>query len=213
MTRPPITRARPWTPSSGAFAGQTFNSERQYRNALARRHGFRSWAAQQAAAGPPVRGPRDASRLRPSEREAHQRAGTVLSEMRRDPSLSLSRAARRVGTTPEAVKRHAGSSLARAPRGRYLVAPTDTHYRRLRVVTPHGVELVATTSSRDASLVGAYDSAVEHFLRTGDDSRLAPFRDRSIRSGRQRYRFLVDLDPLEELGERGELSFESIYES
>ncbi len=46
MARPPITRAHPYTPQRGRFAGVTFTSERQYRNALARAKGFASWSAQ-----------------------------------------------------------------------------------------------------------------------------------------------------------------------
>ena len=42
MPRLPITRAHPYTPRSGAFTGRRFYSERQYRNALARRKGFSS---------------------------------------------------------------------------------------------------------------------------------------------------------------------------
>ena len=213
MSRPPITRARPWTASSGAFAGQTFTSERQYRNALARLHGYRSWAVQQAAAGPPVRGRRDALRLRPSELEAHQRVGSALSEMHRNPSLSRAEAARRAHTTPAAMRRHAASALVKTTSGRYRATSTDTHYRRLNMITTEGLVAVDTRSSRDAAAIAAHDAAVDWALRTGDDSRLPPFRERHVRAGGRNYRFLVDMDMLEELGARGEISFESIYEA
>lgn len=43
MPRPQITRVNPWTPTRGQFAGRTFHTEREYRNALAAAKGFRSW--------------------------------------------------------------------------------------------------------------------------------------------------------------------------
>jgi hypothetical protein len=52
MARPPITRTNPYTPRSGRLAGQTFTSERQYRNALARLKGFSSWDAERRARRP-----------------------------------------------------------------------------------------------------------------------------------------------------------------
>ena len=73
MPRLPITRARPYTPQRGSLAGQTFHSERQYRNALARSHGFKSFATQQRSAKV-VRSRAAYEKLRPSEREARDRA-------------------------------------------------------------------------------------------------------------------------------------------
>ena len=95
MSRPPITRSRPYTPASGRFAGETFTTERQYRNALARAKGFRSWDAQRAARGRHVRSVTDLARLRPSERVAHQQVGTALTFMHNEPTLSMTEAAHR----------------------------------------------------------------------------------------------------------------------
>ena len=41
-----------FTPKKGIFAGQTFSSERQYRNALAQRKGYSSWSAWRRAPKP-----------------------------------------------------------------------------------------------------------------------------------------------------------------
>lgn len=46
-----ITRSNPYTPTSGQFAGQTFYSERSYRDALARAKGFSSYARQRELVG------------------------------------------------------------------------------------------------------------------------------------------------------------------
>lgn len=212
MARLPITRARPWTPSSGAFAGQTFTSERQYRNMLARMRGYPSWAAQQQSPGPEVRGRRDFMRMRPSEQIAYEKTGMALTLMRRD-GLSREQAARIVGTTPAAAKRHAGEALIRSSSGRYLVTAADSHFRRLVFVTPDGLITVETRDSRAASLVAEFDNAVRHFLATGDARGLARFEGKVLRAGGHRYPFVTDLDTLEELGRRGEISFESIYAS
>ncbi len=210
MPRPPITLAHPWTPSSGAFAGQTFRTEREYRDTLAHAKGFPSWRAQQAAPGPAVRGRRDFRRLHPSEQVAYEKAGMALTLMRRE-GLSLHEAAREVGATPAAVKRHAGEALLRSSRGRYLVTAADTHYRRLWFITPDGLVTVETRDSRAASLIAEFDAAVQHYLATGDASRVERFKGKVLRAGGKRYPFVADLDVLDELGRRGEISFESIY--
>jgi hypothetical protein len=212
MPRLPITRARPWTPTSGAFTGQTFSTERQYRDALARAKGYPSWRAQQAAPGAEVRSRREFGRLRPSEQTAYEKSGMVLTLMRRD-GWSLSEAARQAHTTPAAVRRHAGEALVRSTRGRYLVTAADTHYRRLWFITPDGLVTVDTRDSRAASLVAEFDAAVNFYLATGDGSRVERFRGKVLRAGGKRYPFVTDLDVLDELGRRGEISFESIYAS
>jgi len=186
-----------------------FTSERQYRNALAREHGFASWYAQQQAPAPEVRGRRDFRKLRPSEQDAYQKTGSVLTRMRH--GLSLTKAARLEHTTPAAVKRHAGDALVPSSDGTYLVTTTDRHFRRLLLVTPDGVTIVETKDSRAASLVAEYDAAIQRFLAKGDASGLARFEGQILRTGGRRYPFVTDLDTLETLGRRGEISFESIY--
>jgi hypothetical protein len=212
MPRPPITLARPWTPSSGAFAGQTFHTERAYRDALARHKGFTSWRTQQTAPGPEIRGRRDLRRLRPAEQAAYEKTGMVLTLMRRE-GLSLDEASRRVHTTPNAVRRHGADALVRTSRGRYAVTAADAHFRRMWFITPDGLTTVETRDSRAASLVAEFDAAVQHYLATGDDRRLDRFRGKVLRAGGKRYPFVTDLDILDELGRRGEISFETIYAS
>ena len=210
MPRPPISRARPWTPSSGSFVGQTFHSERQYRNALARAKGFRSWDEQQRAPSHAVGSHRDLRRLRPSEQVAYEKTGSVLTRMRRE-GLSLTAAARLEHTSPTAVQRHGGDALVKSSRGVFLVTTSDHHFRRLWFVTPDGLTIVETRDSRAATLVAEYDVAVQRFLATGDATSLDQFKGRVLRVGGKRYPFVTDLDLLEHLGRRGEISFESIY--
>jgi hypothetical protein len=125
--------------------------------------------------------------------------------------VSLTKAARLEHTTPAAVKRHAGDALVPSSHGTFLVTTTDRHYRRLLFVTPDGLTVVETRDSRAATLVAEYDQAVQKFLATGDASALERFKGKVLRAGGKRYPFVTDLDMLETLGRRGEISFESIY--
>jgi hypothetical protein len=206
MARPPISRKRPWTPSRGPFKGRTFTSERQYRNALARRKGFRSWAAQQRAPRT-VRRTGELEVLHPSEREARRAALDALTYMRRE-NLSLTAAADRAGTTPAAVLRHAGPALEQKS-GRYMVRPGDRLLRVMSVLGQQGlVHGVEVRGSRAASLVGEHWSAIDHYLRTGDDSRLAAMDGKSVAG------IPLETDPyaIDDWERRGELEIEDIYE-
>jgi tRNA 2-selenouridine synthase SelU len=126
--------------------------------------------------------------------------------MRRD-GLSLSAAAKRAGTTPNTIRRHAGSELSRE-RGRYVASRGDRLYRAMRVLTNTGVVDVGVAGSRQASLISSYWNAVDRYLRTGDSSQLGGFAGRSVAG----VEFEADLDVIDELAGRGELEFEDIYE-
>jgi hypothetical protein len=206
VPRPSITRARPYTPRSGAFAGETFYSERQYRNALARRKGFRSWWAQQRA--PRVVRSRSGLRgLTSSQGEARLRALDALSLMRRD-GLSLEQAARRAGTTPNTVRRYVGSELDRHG-GRYVASPADRLVRVMNVVARDvGQVPVIVHGSRQATLIAEHQIAIGRFLATGDEGVLRPFVGKRV-AGLE-----LETDPqtLKSLGEAHRLEFEDIYE-
>lgn len=207
MSRPSITRARPYTPATGLVAGATFTSERQYRNALARARGYASWAARQRA--PRTMGSAaQVRRLRPSERLARRQALEALGLMRRE-GISLSRAAARAETTPAAVLRHAGPALVRSPGGRYRATASDRLYRPLTALTTEGQVGIDVTDSATASRIGSHWAAIDHYLASGHEDRLQPFRGRRI----GRYVLETDPDVIDELARRGELSFEDLYQS
>jgi hypothetical protein len=109
MSRPPITHGRPYTPRSGALAGRTFHSEREYRNALARLKGYRSWGQQQRNR-PAAVSEEEVRSLTTAEASARARALRALARMRRE-DISLGEAAAREGTTPNTVIRHARPGL------------------------------------------------------------------------------------------------------
>ncbi len=209
MPRPPMTGAKPYTPTRGRFAGVTFPSQHQYRNALARANGYPSWSARQRARRPGG-STRAISQLRLPERQARDRTLDALQLMRRE-GLSLARAARRAGTTPNAIHRHAGRALERTGSGTYRAKPYDRMVRQIRFLTREGVIVLPVRDSRSASKIARYMGAVDHYLRTGDDVRLRRFRGKGVWVEKRFRPFLTDLDLLDHLANAGEVSFEELY--
>ncbi len=118
---------------------------------------------------------------------------------------SLTVAARKAGTSPVTIKRYSGSDLGRVGR-RYRII-RDRAYRPMRMLTNTGVETVGA-GRRDASTVSEYWSAVGHYLKTGDDSRLRKFRGKTVGG----LELETDLDVIDERYQRGEIDFEDIYD-
>jgi hypothetical protein len=205
----PITRAQPYRPTRGQFAGITFTSRRQYRNALARKKGFASWSEQQRS-GRSSGTPEAIARLRPEERRARGRALEAVQLMRRE-GFSLSRAATQAETTPNAVRRHAGRALEEDARGRYQAKPYDRMLREVWFLTWEGKVILPVRDSRSASKIARYMAAVDQYLRTGDDSRLQRFRGKGFWVQKRFQPFITDLDVLDRLAMAGEVSFEELY--
>lgn len=211
MARPPITRANPYTPKRGKLAGSTFTSERQYRNALAREKGFRSWSAQQRA---PKTAPRlrDVARLSSGEQRARERTLDAVRLMRHDGTLTVEGAARRAGTTVNAMLRYAAPALEKHG-GRYHAKPYDRQARAMEFLTLQGREYIEVRDSRSRERIASYWNAVGQYAETGDDRPLRKFRGKSIRIDGRSYPFITDTGDLDRLGSAGELGGlgESIY--
>ena len=84
---------------------------------------------------------------------ARQRALEALNLMRQ--GRSLSRAAKRAGTTPENVLKQVGAALRRRRDGSYVPTPADHLKRSLRFLTPDGIMALEVRSSRTASQIGS----------------------------------------------------------
>jgi hypothetical protein len=209
MARAPITRSNPYTPTGGQFAGQTFTSERQYRNALARSRGNVSLYAEQQASKP-VRSAAAHAGLKPSQRQARERALEAVALMRRE-GKTLGVAAQAAGTTPNTVKKYGGTALDRTRAGRYAATASDRLYRRMVMTTPAGQVEIDVIDSRTASRIARYNNAVRRYLETGDTSALREFAGKSVQAGKRRYPFITDPAALDRLARAGELSFESLY--
>lgn len=208
MSRAPITRANHYTPTRGKHAGETFTSERQYRNALARDKGHRSWDEQQRAAKP-VRRARDLGTLRPSEQDARGRALEAVRFMRQE-GHSLTDAAKTAGTTPNAVRRYAAPALEKVG-GKFRAKSYDRLARPMEFYTAAGRITLDVRDSRSAAAIGRYMNAVHRYLNTGDDRPLRKFWGKSITVDKCAHRFLTDTDELDALASAGELRFDSIY--
>lgn len=208
MSRPPITRANPYSPTRGKHAGETFTSERQYRNALARDKGYRSWNEQQRAVKP-VRRARDLDMLRRSEQDARARALEAVRFMRRE-GRSLRDAAKAAGTTPNAVRRYVAPALEKVG-GKFRAKSYDRLARPMGFYTDRGRITLDVRDSRSASRIGRYMNAVDHYLTTGEEGPLCAFRGQSIRVDKLTYPFITDTRVLDILKGAGELRFDSIY--
>lgn len=148
--------------------------------------------------------PRSAPSLR-----AERRAVGALRLMRQGKSLTA--AARAVGSDPRTVRKYVGKAL-RHREGIYHPIPVDRMRRPMRVLTPAGLLVVDVWSSRTASRLAKYWGAVDHYLRTGDRRRLAPFAGKRFRAQGQVIAFVTDSRLLEQLANAGEVRFEDLYD-
>jgi len=216
MPRPSITKAAPYTPQRGQFAGRTFHTERAYHNALAQAKGFSSWDAQRSKVVP-TSSRRALDALSPVARAKRDQAVDVLALMRRyDLDLTAAIRAHNHANPPERISREAarkyvGSALT-AQKGKLVAKPYDRLLRVMHFPTPTGAIELEVRDSRSASRLAAYNNAVKTFLLTGDETPLRQFRGKDIRSGKRSYPFITDPATLEHLGNAGELRFDSIYE-
>jgi len=126
---------------------------------------------------------------------------------------SLKHASRVIGIDPRTVERSAGAALRHSPTSRrYLARASDALQREVRMPSPEGLTDVVVKNSKEASLVGEYWNEVHAYLARGDASGLARFAKRHVTDANgEPVPFLVDRDALDELGNAGVLSFESIY--
>ncbi len=208
--RPAITRAHPYTPKSGPFAGQTFTSRRAYGNAHARLKGYTSLGARQRARpAKPFRV--NVQTMTDIQNERYHSSLEAVGLMRRE-GLSLKEASRRSGTTPETVRRYAGDALERE-HNRYRAKPVDRLARVMNMVAtmPRDPVPVVIKRSDTASKIGRHHAALRLYLNTGDWSGLREFRGQTIHVEKRGYMFLTDLNEINFRAKRGLLSFESIY--
>jgi hypothetical protein len=95
--------------------------------------------------------------------------------------------------------------------GRYRATPSDRFRRDLHFLTPEGKIAITIRSSPLASKIAEHWTAVDHYLKTGDTSRLAPFVGKTIRAGKKTLPFVTDPRTLTHIANAGEVSFEDLY--
>lgn len=204
MPRPQITKDHPYTFKSGPFAGQTFHTERSYRNALANAKGFKSWHSQQRQTKK-VTGKAYAG-LTPAQKQARGRALEALSHMRQGDSLT--KAAKQAHTTVNTVIRWTGPAMEHKS-GKWTPKATDRLVRRMKVLTTDGVIDLEVRSSKQASAIGGHSAAVKDYLATGSEDGLRKFRGKTVGG----HILLTDPEQLIDLASVGELEYEDIYET
>jgi hypothetical protein len=110
---------------------------------------------------------------------ARDRALHALAAMRRDPSLSLTRAAKMQGVKRETIKRHFPSALNRA-NGKFRATETDHYAATLYVPDAQGNPVpVNTKNSKQRAQVSAFLRDVGRFYR-GDLAALDRWQGKRI---------------------------------
>jgi len=192
------------SPEVFAMATRTTRFTMSRRNELARQKGFVSYS-QQRRFGREVDNGTALEALPPAAREVRQAALDALALARRE-RIDVGAAAERQGVAVEAVRWWTGDAATKVS-GRWRPASADRLYRPMYVYSGGNMVPVDVRGSKVASKIGAYHSAVQHYLRTGDSTRLGRFSGARVGG----VELETDLDVLDELGRRGEFDFESIY--
>ncbi|MGA8621596.1 MAG: hypothetical protein WB660_24120 [Candidatus Sulfotelmatobacter sp.] len=144
------------------------------------------------------------------DREIWKNVGQAVTEMR--AGVSRRQAAQKFNLDPRMVQQRAPSALRKLRNGRWVARPNDRLLRVLLIPTRKGLHEIGVRDFRQASLLGKYWTAVEHYRDPGDASALREFRARYIVDANgKRFRLLTDLRALDRLGSAGVLSFESLY--
>jgi len=112
------------------------------------------------------------------------RASKVLEDMRGDPSLSLSEAARKRRIDPRSVRKHFGSALRKDSSGRVRAKPSNRRHKTLYIPSASpGVSVpVVTRSRRERLLLGEWMAALNAAGR-GNFSRMRKFPKRQVIGG------------------------------
>jgi hypothetical protein len=108
------------------------------------------------------------------------------------------------------VLKYGAGSLTKSE-GVYVAQRVDQAPRRMKLMTPLGLTVETITGSRVASKIATYMSAVDHYLRTGDTSRLRAFAGKAVRASGKRFPFVTDPRTLRRLAYANEISYEDLY--
>jgi hypothetical protein len=132
----------------------------------------------------------------------------------RRKQLSLAAASRLERVKPDTVLRYVGSALKRdRPGGRFHATKGDRFRRDLQIPSESGPITVPIYGSKNAENISKYLNAVAHYLRTGEKSKLRPFRGKTIKVGCKQIRLLTDSRALMSLAEADLLHFDQLYAS
>jgi hypothetical protein len=144
---------------------------------------------------------------------ARNRALNALAHMRRR-HVSLAAASRLEHTKPTTVRHYVGSAVRQdRPGARYRATKGDRFRRDLQIPTAHGPMTVPVYGSKNAENISKYLNAVAHYLRTGDQAKLRPFKGKTIKVDGKQIKLLTDPEALSVLAEADVLHLDQLYAS
>ena len=147
------------------------------------------------------------SRVSSRRKEKRVDAFEVLSRMRRRGE-SLATAAREVGISPQAVRRHLPDQFLKPPGShRYVATKADRESRPMLFISALGDVPIQVRGSRAATRLAKHRAAAFFYLRSGDASKLREFEGQKI-NGRL---LLTDPSLLTALAEQGDLRPDKFY--
>jgi hypothetical protein len=153
------------------------------------------------------------SRPSPRQVQARTRALNVLAHMRRQ-HLSLAAACRLEHVKPATARRYVGSAVRQNRSGsRYRATKGDRFRRDLQIPAASGPMTIPVYGSKNAENISKYLNAVAHYLRTGDQTRLRPFKGKTLKVGGKRIKLLTDPEALSRLAEADALHLDHLYAS
>lgn len=176
----------------------------QRRNELARKRGFSTYA-QQRSTNRNITNRADLAKLPTAAQHTRQKALDALALARRE-GLDIATAAKRESVSIEAATYWAGDAVTRT-NGRLAPAPADRLYRPMYIYSAGQPVTIDVRGSKAASTIGRYHSAIQHYLSTGDSSRLTRLSGLKVGG----FELETDVDVLDEMARRGSFEFESIY--
>ena len=137
----------------------------------------------------------------------------VLSDLRRDPKLTLTQAARNREVSPRSIQKYIGSQLKQDRQGgRIRVAASDRLRATLYIPStkPDVLVPIHTKSSKERYLVGEWFAATKEAAR-GDFSRLNKFPKRTFVNGVRLPTGSYEVQRILEAIETAEQPFEHLY--
>jgi hypothetical protein len=150
-----------------------------------------------------------------SERSQSTRAKALhaLSDLRRDPKLTLTQAARNREVSPRSIRKYVGSQIRQErPGGKLRITSSDRLHAILHIPStkPDVLIPIHTKSSKERYLVGEWFAAVKE-AAGGDFSRLNKFPKRTYVNGVRLPTGSYEVQRILEAMETAEQPFEHLY--
>ncbi len=128
--------------------------------------------------------------------------------------MSLAEACRLEHIKPRTFLRYVGSSVRQdRPGSRYRATAGDRFRRDLQVPTALGPTKVPVYGSKAARELSKYANAINHYLRTGDASRLEPFKGKKVGVRGRKIELITDPSTLSALAQADVLRLDQLYAS